>query len=241
MVSRNLIVKYRRSGLGLLWTLLAPLGTCLVFYIVFKQVINIKVPFYLTFVLSGLLPWSFFLQTVIEGTESIYGNMGLITKIPMPIQVFPLVGVVTNFFTLCMGMPIVFGAAFLTGVPFTSTWLMVPLYLFILGLTTYAISWILSIAYIYLRDLKHAVTLIFQMLFYTTPIVYSDSMIPQNLKVFLYLNPVSFIFIGIRKALLDDALLPVDQVVCMLVWCSVLLGIAVAVHRRWSSSVVEML
>src|SRR4051794_1756265 len=75
LVSRNLKIKYHRSVLGLFWTLINPLAITLIFYFVFKVVLNVQIPHYLAFILSGMLPWSFFNQTMMEGMEAIVANL----------------------------------------------------------------------------------------------------------------------------------------------------------------------
>src|SRR3954453_19323172 len=76
MVSRNLKIKYRRSVLGVFWTLLSPIAMTVVYYFVFKVILQVRMPHYLVFILSGVLPWTFFSQSLSEGMESIAGSWG---------------------------------------------------------------------------------------------------------------------------------------------------------------------
>src|SRR6202035_5870261 len=114
LVGRNLKVKYRRSVLGVLWTLLSPLATVMIFYFVFKVILKVQIPHYMAFLVSGVLPWSFFSQTINEGMDSIVGNAGIAAKVPVPIQIFPLVGAITNFITLFLALPVILGISILT-------------------------------------------------------------------------------------------------------------------------------
>jgi ABC-type polysaccharide/polyol phosphate export permease len=117
LVSRNLKIKYRRSILGIFWTLLSPVAMGFVYYFVFKVILKVQIPHYLAFILSGVLPWSFFAQTVLEGMESIVSNWSIVTKVPIPIQVFSYVNAVTNLTTLFLALPVFIGAAYFTDVP----------------------------------------------------------------------------------------------------------------------------
>src|SRR3954471_24738544 len=80
LVSRNLKIKYRRSVLGVFWTLLSPLAMAVIYYFVFRVVLNVRIDHYAVFILSGVLPWSFFGVTTLEGLDSILGNGSLISK-----------------------------------------------------------------------------------------------------------------------------------------------------------------
>jgi ABC-type polysaccharide/polyol phosphate export permease len=202
LVNRNLKIKYRRSFLGFFWTILSPLAISFIYYFVFKVVLKVERPHYLPFILCGVLPWSFFSQSLSEATESIVGNHGLISKIPVPIQVFPYVVSITNFSTLLFSLPIIILLAWLSGItPSLITLMIIPYFLSLL-IISYALGTILAIIYVYLRDLKHAIGLILQIWFYATPIIYDKTMIPEKYKFILYLNPVGASFVGIQESIL---------------------------------------
>src|SRR5690349_10337533 len=102
LVSKNLKTKYHRSFLGIFWTLISPLSMGLVYFFAFKVVMKVQQPHYLALLLCGVLPWSFFSQTLGEGTESIVNSFGLLSKVPIPLPVFPFVGALTNLTTLML-------------------------------------------------------------------------------------------------------------------------------------------
>ena len=203
MVSRNLKLKYRRSVFGLFWTLLNPLALTFIYYFVFKVVMRVQLPHYLVFMLAGVLPWNFFAQSVVEGMESIVGSFGLISKAPIPVQVFPFVATLTNFVTLLLATPILIGAIFVTGVPVAAGCLLYLIYCGMLFFIAYGVALILAIAFVYLRDLRHIVGLAIQLWFYGTPVIYAETMIPAKYHWVLYANPLGAIFVGIHRALLE--------------------------------------
>ncbi len=205
LVNRNLKIKYRRSFLGFFWTILSPLATSMIYYFVFKVILKVDRPHYLPFILCGVMPWSFFAQSITEATESIVNNQGLISKIPVPLQAFPLVVSITNFSTLLFALPIILLLAWTSGVtPSLNTLLVLPYFLALL-LISYALGTVLAVAYVYLRDLKHALGLLLQIWFYATPIIYDKNMIPEKYKFILVLNPVGSIFVGIQESVLGVA------------------------------------
>jgi ABC-type polysaccharide/polyol phosphate export permease len=239
LISKNLKTKYHRSVLGLLWTLLSPLATTLVFYFVFKVVLNVQIPHYLPFILSGMLPWTFFSQTILEGMESLVMSLGLLSKVPIPLQVFPFVGALTNLVTLSLATPVLIGAALLSGVPLSSSLILLPVYYLILFFIAYGISTSLAILFVILRDLRHIMGIALQILFYATPIVYQDSMIPEKYRWVIYTNPVAFAFIDLH-AIVGRGEWPVpEHLLVLLTWCLMSLLSATALHKLLGAELVE--
>ncbi|MBU6374543.1 MAG: ABC transporter permease [Bdellovibrionales bacterium] len=241
MVSRNLKIKYRRSVLGIFWTLLNPLALATIYYFVFKVVMNVQLPNYLPFILSGVLPWAFFSQSVSESTESFVANAGLLTKVPVPIQVFPYVGVLTNFVTLVLATPIILVAAWLHQTPITAAYFLFPFYGLALFAMAYSASIVLAISFVYFRDLKHLVGLILQIWFYASPIVYREQMIPEKYRWILFFNPLGQIFEGIHSVLLDGQAPSVWSLATVCFWVFVFLAVALFFQKRLCRELVESL
>lgn len=199
LVSRNLKIKYRDSIFGLLWTLLTPLAITAVYYFVFKIVLNIQIPHQLIFILSGVLTWSYISQSINEGLESIVGSIGIITKVPIPLQVFPFVVSVTNMVTFLISLIVLWGASYFSGIRLNSAVLILPIYGLALFLITYGFSHILALLFVRLRDLRHLTGILLQIWFYATPVIYDESMIPKKYNWVIYLNPFGYIFVDIHS------------------------------------------
>jgi ABC-type polysaccharide/polyol phosphate export permease len=228
LVSRNLKVKYRRSVLGVLWTVLSPLAMTAVYYFVFKIILKVTIPHYLVFIVSGILPWSFFSQSTIEGMESIVGNLGLVTKVPIPLQLFPFVGTLTNLTTLTIATPILIAAAVVSDVPLGLHLLMLGFYFPVLF-------------FVFLRDLRHITGIVMQIWFYATPVVYQDSMIPEKLRWTIYANPVAPVFIGLHQVLAGGAWPGGTLVIASVGWTVALTLTASFVYKRYNRILVESL
>lgn len=239
LVARNLKVKYRRSAFGILWTLLNPIGMALVYYLVFKVIFQIQVPHYLPYIVCGILLWSFFSQTVLEGLETLVANWGIITKVPIPIQVFPFVGSVTNLVTLTLSFPVLFGVLWFSGISVATQIVLLPYFVLVLFGIAYALSALMSMFYIYLRDLKHAMSIVMQVWFYATPVLYQESMIPEGWRWVVYVNPVGAIFSGVRDSLLWGRWPGLEIVAASAFWCVFFLSIALAFNKRFSGGIVE--
>lgn len=241
MVGRNLKVKYRRSFLGFFWTLLNPMASALVFYFVFKVIIKVQVPHYLVFILSGILPWAFFSQTIMENMEALVGNIGLLSKVPIPVQVFPFVGSLTNLVTFCLALPILFGIALITDVNLGFSLFALAYFVSTLFLTTYSLALSLSVLCVYFRDLRHIMGLVMQLWFYATPVVYHESMIPEHLKWLLNLNPVGNNFIAFHRILVDGQWPTLMEAQMSGAWTVVFLISAIVVRKYFCKNLVECL
>jgi ABC-type polysaccharide/polyol phosphate export permease len=239
LVGRNLKVKYRRSVLGVLWTLLSPLAMALTYYLVFKMVMKVQIPHYVAFVLSGILPWSFFSQTVMEGVDSVAGNGALITKVPVPIQVFPLVGTLTNLVTLSFAVPILIGASLVTGVVLGPSVVLLVYYFLALFLFAYSLSVVFGILYVFFRDLKHLMGIGMQLWFYATPVIYSVEMVPARFRWIVYVNPVGTAFVALHRILSRGEWPSYPEVWVTAAWVVALSCVALGVYKLAAQDVAE--
>jgi lipopolysaccharide transport system permease protein len=241
LVGRNLKVKYRRSVLGLLWTLVSPLALTFIFYFVFKVIMKVQVPHFLAFLVSGIIPWSFFSQTVVEGLDGVVGNAGVVAKVPVPVQVFPFVGCVTNFITLALAFPIIFGVSFFTDVHLGSSILLLPLIFFSLFFMSYGLSLFLGLTYVYFRDLKHIVNLAIQLWFYGTPVFYNPDMVPAKYHWLLIANPAGGAFVSLHKIFSEGTWPASEYIVSMVIWAFVIMSFGFFVFKKTARDVVENL
>ncbi len=198
LVSRNIKLKYRKSYLGIFWTILAPISTAVVYFTVFKFIMRVQVENYAVYVLSGTMAWGFYSTAIVQSTESLLGNQSLISKIPIPVNIFPLSETTTLFVNLILSMPVLLGASLFTSVPFGWTWLLLPYLFALLFLQGYSLGLIGAIAFVYFRDLRHLLGILFQILFYLNPIIYGIEMVPEKYRFALWILPSPFIFEGIH-------------------------------------------
>jgi lipopolysaccharide transport system permease protein len=239
LVSRNLKIKYHRSLLGILWTLISPISMALVYYFVFKVVLQIEQKHYLVLILGGVLPWTFFSQTLSEGADSIIGSWGLLSKVPIPLPVFPLVGAITNLVTLFMSIPVLLAAMVFTDCALSAPLLILPAAYFLLFIVTYSISSILSVACVFLRDLRHVVSILLQVWFYATPVIYQESMVPVKYEWVFNINPVGQVFIMFQKILGRGEWPTFYNISVATLWAFVLFTAAAFLHKYVFKNVVE--
>src|SRR5688572_13034001 len=130
LVARDLKVRYRRSMIGFVWTMLQPLLTMLVLRTVFSTLFQAKsteVPTnYAVFVLAGLLFWNFFSQSIVSSMNSLRGNAALLKKLPIPKEVFPLAAVLSGVVNLCLALVPLLAILVISGHPIRPAILFLP-------------------------------------------------------------------------------------------------------------------
>lgn len=239
LVSRNIKLKYRRSFFGVLWTMVVPALSALTYYLVFQVFVKVPVPNYLLFIISGVLPWSYFSTTAMVGMESLVANYVLLSKVPMPIQVFPFVEAVSNFINLVFALPVVFIIAIATGAPLGASVVLLPFYYFLLFIMVYSLTLILAVGFVYFRDMRHLMGFVMQVWFYLTPIIYSENLVPEKWRWVEYCNPMAFMFSGIHTILIFGDWPSVLQIAITTGWAVLFFGIALAVNRRFAPTLIE--
>jgi ABC-2 type transport system permease protein len=209
LVRRELKARYKDSTLGFLWTLIRPLTTLLVYYIAIGKFLGAQrsIPDFAIYIFTGLIAWQLFQEIVSGGTGSIVGNAGLIKKVYLPREVFPLSVVGGALFTLATQFVVLVVALVVSGaVPTGSSLLFAPLGLLVLLVYATALALVLSAVNVYLRDMQYLVEISLTVLFWLSPIVYSwelvQTAIPAGPLQQLYLaNPVTAAVLAMQRAL----------------------------------------
>jgi lipopolysaccharide transport system permease protein len=201
---RDVKVRYKQTVLGASWALLQPVGTALVFTVVFGRLARIPsdgVP-YAVFALAGLVPWTFFATAVSTTALSLVGNTNLISKVYFPRLCVPVATVLASFVDLLVASVVLFvamavyhvgaGARILLVVPF-----MVLAFAAALGVGL----WLSAIAARY-RDVRHAVPFLLQFWLFATPVAYPSSLLAERWHALYAINPMVGVVEGFRWSLL---------------------------------------
>jgi ABC-type polysaccharide/polyol phosphate export permease len=198
---KDLRVRYKRSTLGFLWALLNPLLMMLILTAVFSTVMRIQLPHYSIFLLSTLLPWTFFSQSLAYSVDSLVGNADLLKKIHIAKSVFPMAAVLSNvinfFFSL---VPLIILLPFLH-FPFHWAWFYLPVPFIGLVLLALGFSFFFAMANVFFRDMAHILQIVLSAWFYVSPIIYSLDLMPARYRLFFRLNPLLYSLNGFRLAI----------------------------------------
>lgn len=193
LVRRELKARYRGTVLGFLWSFVNPLMLVGLYILVFSIYLRVDIPGYPAFLLSGVFPWLWFLSSVNEAAHAIIGNGGLIRKVYMPSEVFPLVPVGSNLMHFLASLPILVVLLVLVGLAPAWPILLFPFVVLLQLIFTYGVALIVSALAVQFRDLLHIVPNVMTALFFATPIIYPIAMVPERFRILVDLNPLRYI------------------------------------------------
>lgn len=200
---RDVKVRYKQTLLGATWAILQPLCTMIIFTIFFGRFAKIPsdgIP-YPIFAYAGLLPWTFFSNAVSNSGNSLVGSQNLITKVYFPRMIIPgaAVGAGLVDFGIAFGLL----AVLMVYYQVTLTWhlLMLPVLVLLITLIAVGVGMWMSALNVKYRDIRYALPFLIQLWMFASPIIYPPSMVPQQWRWILNLNPLTGIIDGFRSAL----------------------------------------
>jgi len=207
LVRRELKSRYKDSALGFVWSLIRPLAMLIIYYVALGKFLGAarSIPDFGIFIYTGLTAWTLFAEIVTIGTASIVANSGLIKKVYLPREIFPLSIVGSAAFSFLIQLGILMAATIVAGrFPTGTRWLYFPLSLALLFVFSTALALLLSAVNVYLRDVGYLVEVALMILFWASPIVYSYALVHEQLKggmlEQLYLtNPVTLVVSGFQQ------------------------------------------
>lgn len=235
---KELKIRYKRSVLGFLWALLNPALLMLVLTLVFSTLFSFPIPHYAIFLLSVLLPWTFFSQSLSYAVESIVGNGDLIKKVRIAKLVFPMAAIVSNLINLVLSLIPLALLVLLMRHPFYWTWLYLPVPLLALTIFTMGLTFFFAVANVYYRDVAHILQIVLSAWFYVTPIIYSLDFIPAQHRWIFKLNPIIYVINGFRLSVYYGLLPKAPSIIASFVCAFISLFIGFAIFRRYQDDFV---
>lgn len=206
IVRRDMVARYKRSVLGIAWTMLQPLGMMIVLTIVFSQLFS-DVDGYAAYVLGGLMPWIFFAQTTTsEIHQSVWGGT-LMRRIYVPYTAFPAAAVGTGVVNLLLSIIPLLGMMLVVGRPIRWTILFLPIPIVLLAAFALGVGLLLSSLAVRFPDVAEMYQILLQAWMYLTPIMYPSDILPDAIRnVLLYLNPMYYLILLFRVPIYDGVL-----------------------------------
>ncbi|HZZ83579.1 MAG TPA: ABC transporter permease [Anaeromyxobacteraceae bacterium] len=236
LIGRDLKVRYKRSALGMLWTLLNPLLQMVVYTLVFSTIMRMGVPGYPVFLLSGLLPWTLIAVSTTSSAFSLLNNQGLIRKVAVPQAIYPLAVVGSKLVDLLFSLLPLALIALLVGRTPSLSWLFViPAVVLATAFTT-GLSLVFSSLTVFFRDMRHLIDILFQVWFYLTPVLYPASYLEKLpypwVRRALELNPAAPIIRCFQVAIYEGRFPAPATVAAASVWAGLSLGLGFAAFQR---------
>jgi lipopolysaccharide transport system permease protein len=209
LVARELKARYRGSVLGFFWSFANPLLLLLVYSFVFTRIIDrgdlADLEPYAVFLFCGLLPWTWFSASLNESANILIVNGNLIKKVVFPVEILPVVAVLSNLCHFVFGLPILFGFLAYYGVPLRLTELIwFPAVVAVQLCLTLGLSMILAALTVHFRDVKDLLANALTLWFFASPILYEMSAVPPEARAVMELNPFAHLAISYQEILFRE-------------------------------------
>ncbi len=239
MVVQDLRVRYHRSVLGFLWTLINPILMMTTLTMVFSQVFEIQDwRRYAIYLFSGMVPWGLFSGCINDCAFSIVANEGLIRKIFLPKLVFPVVKVLLNLTTFILSLTALFFLVGPLGARFTAPMLMLPAVIALFATFSLGLGLVLATANTFFRDSGHMIGVVLQAWYFATPILWGEKGLPASLESRCWLNP-AFPFIRMFQVIISDGQWPsLSLFMAAALFATVSLGIGYVTFKCHESKLV---
>ena len=243
LIWRDVKVRYKQTLLGVLWVIIQPLLTTLIFTLFFGILARVPsegVP-YPVFVFAGLLPWTFFANAVTQSSNSLVGSANLITKVYFPRLIIPSAAVSAGLVDFVIAFLVLLGLMVYYGVAFTWNILMLPPLILLMTLFALGIGMWLSALNVKYRDVRHATPFILQMWMFASPVIYPPTFVPVNWRWILMLNPMTGIIEGFRVALLGRESFVWDELAAAAIITLALLVYSTYAFKRMEKSFADLI
>ena len=242
MVVQELRVKYQRSMLGFLWTLLNPILMMTTLTLVFSQLLGKSAKetpqSYAIYLFAGMVPWGFLGASLTDSAFCIIMNESLIRKIYVPKLVFPISRVLINLSTFLLSMSALFILLGPLGVRFSVSLAALPLVIALLFAFTLGLGMVVATANTFYRDFGHLVSVFLQAWYFATPIIYPMSQMPEDLRWRFWLNP-AFPFIRMFQLIIREGQFPpLSMVLVAAAYATASLGIGYVAFKSHENKLV---
>lgn len=241
-VKKEIRGKYKGSFLGILWSFISPLLMTLVYAIVFPFILKSTEPHYVTFIIIGVLPWTWFTNMMANGTTIILSNAGVIKKVYFPREILPISVVTSGLINFLISCIIMLLFVVFNGIGFNINVLYLPLVIIAQYLLTLGIIFITSSINVYVRDLEYIINFVIQMLFYGTPILYSVDMFagaPKIISTLINLNPMGIIITSYRDIFYWKNMPHLNSLLFVIVGSVLLCALGLVIFRKLSKGFAE--
>lgn len=238
LVGRDFAVRYRRSILGGLWSLVQPLSRLVVLSFLFTQVLplggNTKVSDYTAFLFVGLIGWLWFSAAVLSGCSSPVDRADLILRPGVPRTVVPVVAVLAAGLDYLAALPILLLYLLIVADGLPATGLLMPVLLLLQLILTLGVTFLLAAANVFVRDIRIVTDVVLLLGFYITPVFYRPSQVPDSFQWAIDGNPVATLLEMQRNALVEGDLPSLGAFAQITAVCLAIGAIGLVAYRRAS-------
>ena len=238
LVLRDLKVKYRRSVLGYIWSILNPLLMMIVISIFFSFMFRFQIDNYPVYLICGQVVYNFYSDATRQSMNSILHGGALIKKVKLPKYIFPIARTASSFINMLFSLVAVVLVMIITKAPLSLTMLLFPLPLIYLFFISMGIGMILSVLVVYFRDIEHLYGVFLLALMYASPIFYPISILPPFAMIIIKFNPLYHIMIMFRDVMYYGNIPSLrDNIVCM-AFAILSIGLGLIIFKKYQDNLV---
>jgi len=232
LVWSELTARYKSTALGLLWFIVQPLLMMTILIIVFSRVIRLDIPHYPLFVLTALLPWTFFQMGINNASSSLSRASGLVKRVRIPRGFVPLAAVAASLVHFIVSLILLFGVIAVSGADLSWRMAWLPAAIILQTVFLSGAALLTSSLNVFYRDVEHLLGPVVQALFYLTPTFYPISYVPRRWMLLYLMNPMAGIVETYRTVLLGGTAQSAIALAMALATSAAMLAAGVATFRR---------
>ena len=205
---RDISARYKQTALGVAWAIVQPVTAMVVFTVLFGRLAEMPsngTP-YPVFVLTALVPWTFFAGALTQATNSLVGNANLITKVYFPRLLLPAATIAAGIVDLSIGLVVLAGMCLVYGVTPGPALLALPALVGLTFMMALGVGTLLATVNVWYRDVRHAVPFGLQLWLFATPVIYPIDWLPESWRWVAVLNPLAGLINAYRAIVLSTPL-----------------------------------
>lgn len=238
LVHQYVTLRYRRTALGFLWTLINPLFTMVITSVIFSMMMRMPIKSFAVFLFTGLIPWTLFAACLLQGGGAILENEALIKKIYIPRQTFVTAKCLSLLIDALLSFGALFVIAYAIGAPITRALAFLPVAFLFVFVFSMGAALVMSVVSVFYRDSQHVMGIALQAGYYLTPIIYPLSIVPERFQWIFEWNPMYY-FVQLFRLPIYEATVPSMQLIGLTGGMALLMLVfGVAVFRKYDHTLI---
>lgn len=232
LVKRDFKKKYKRSILGMGWSVLSPLLMLLVMRLVFTKIFGRGIEHYTTYLFCGNLVFAFFNESTTQGMSSLMSNTSIFSKVNVPKYLFLLSKNMQTLLNFAITLVVFFIFCIIDGITFTWHFIMLLYPIVCLVIFNIGLGMILSALYIFFRDIQYLWTIFVQLLMYMSAIFYSVSAYSETVQKVFLINPVYVYIKYFRTVVIENSIPSIELNALAIIYALLALGIGALIYKK---------
>jgi ABC-type polysaccharide/polyol phosphate export permease len=241
LVWRDFLVRYRKSALGVLWSLVPPLAQLLVLVFLFKKIVPLNIDAYPAFVFSALLPWAWFSSCITSSSTLFINNRDLVRRPNFDPSTLIIVNTLAELINYLVFLPILLAMLTFYHRDLTLSLFFVPLLILIQCVLIVGLSLMTATLNVFYADVKYIVSLAVMLLFYLTPVFYQVQAVGEKYQIIFTLNPIAVLVQGYRGIFFYGTAPEWGPLFLACIISGAILGLGYLIYRRQLSNIFDAL